>query len=93
MSALCWKTTSFPKKRRQNVRAQLESFTTEQLYARLEEVDPDSALRLHPNDRRRIERAVEVFLVTGKPISQQQAQMSRKKALPEPCILPDPGAV
>ncbi|NLC46624.1 MAG: tRNA (adenosine(37)-N6)-dimethylallyltransferase MiaA [Firmicutes bacterium] len=70
----------FPQKSAdKNVRAQLESFTTEQLYARLEEVDPDSALRLHPNDRRRIERAVEVFLVTGKPISQQQAQMSRKK--------------
>jgi tRNA dimethylallyltransferase len=44
------------------------------LMRQLEKVDPDSALRLHPNDQRRLIRALEVFEVTGKPLSQQQQQ-------------------
>lgn len=39
------------------------------LYARLEAVDPNAALRIHPNDRYRIIRALEVFEATGHPIS------------------------
>lgn len=47
------------------------------LYRRLEEVDPLSAKKLHPNDLRRIIRALEVYLRTGEPISSLQ----RKKEL------------
>jgi len=42
------------------------------LYRRLEEVDPDSALRIHPNDLQRISRALEVYEQTGTPISHLQ---------------------
>jgi len=39
------------------------------LYARLHEVDPESARRLHPNDFVRVSRALEVCELTGKPLS------------------------
>lgn len=38
--------------------------------ARLRAVDPESAARLHPNDRRRIIRALEVYELTGETISE-----------------------
>jgi len=41
----------------------------EALYARLQRVDSMSATRIHPNDLRRVVRALEVFLVSGKPLS------------------------
>lgn len=40
------------------------------LYQELKKVDPISALRIHPNDTFRIIRALEVFYLTGQPISQ-----------------------
>jgi tRNA dimethylallyltransferase len=49
------------------------------LHARLAAVDPQSAARLHPRDRRRIIRALEVYEQTGVPISQQQRQFDRAR--------------
>jgi len=49
------------------------------LHARLAEVDPLSAARLHPNDQVRIVRALEVFEQTGRPISSQQTQFGRRR--------------
>ena len=43
-------------------------------HARLAAVDPESAARLHPNDLRRIIRALEVHELTGKPMSAWQTQ-------------------
>jgi tRNA dimethylallyltransferase len=42
------------------------------LYERLRQADPEAATRIHPNDRRRMIRALEVFALTGRPISQWQ---------------------
>jgi tRNA dimethylallyltransferase len=53
------------------------------LHARLAEVDPAAAARIHPNDRVRIVRALEVFERTGVPISQQQA-LDAARRLPRP---------
>lgn len=39
------------------------------LHARLAEVDPLTAARLAPNDSQRIQRALEVYLLTGQPMS------------------------
>jgi tRNA dimethylallyltransferase len=39
------------------------------LYAELLRVDPESASRVHPNDQRRIIRALEVYHATGRPMS------------------------
>lgn len=40
------------------------------LYRALSEVDPASAGRIHPNDRSKLLRALEVFRLTGRPISE-----------------------
>jgi tRNA dimethylallyltransferase len=42
------------------------------LHAELERVDPDAAARIKPNDRQRIQRALEVYRVSGKPLSAWQ---------------------
>ena len=42
---------------------------TEHLYARLRQVDPEAALKIHPHDQKRIIRALEYFHLTGQPIS------------------------
>lgn len=42
------------------------------LYRWLYQVDPDAAARLHPHDTVRVVRALEVFLLTGTPLSQWQ---------------------
>ena len=44
------------------------------LHQRLEMVDPVAASNLHPNDHRRIIRALEVYKTTGKPISHLQME-------------------
>lgn len=54
------------------LRAELERL--EDPHTRLAEVDPVTAARLHPNDRVRIVRALEVFHLTGKPISELQTR-------------------
>jgi tRNA dimethylallyltransferase len=40
------------------------------LHERLQKIDPQSALKIHPNDEFRIVRALEIFELTGKPKSQ-----------------------
>lgn len=44
------------------------------LYERLLKIDPIYASRIHPNDLRRIIRALEVYELTGKPISEKQSE-------------------
>ena len=51
----------------------------EALLAELAKVDPDTAARLHPNDEKRIIRALEVWLTTGKTITQHNEET---KAIP-----------
>jgi tRNA dimethylallyltransferase len=51
------------------LRLQFADVTGEELLRRLFLVDPETASRLHPNDRVRIIRALEVFSQTGRPIS------------------------
>ncbi|TCS93808.1 tRNA (adenosine(37)-N6)-dimethylallyltransferase MiaA [Hazenella coriacea] len=55
---------------RQELNEYAEKHGNEALHRRLYEVDPASAVKLHPNDRRRIIRAMEVYQVTGKPLSE-----------------------
>ena len=54
---------------RAKINAKLESQGLHALYAELQRVDPVTAERLNPNDQQRISRAVEVFRVSGKPLS------------------------
>ena len=41
-----------------------------QLHDMLRQVDPESAERLHENDVRRVSRAIEIYRLTGKPLSE-----------------------
>ncbi len=43
----------------------------EKLYIKLKRADPEAASNIHPNDQRRIIRALEVYDLEGKPISEQ----------------------
>jgi tRNA dimethylallyltransferase len=56
------------------LRSQLASLTQTYVYACLQQVDPVAAQKIHPNDKVRTLRALEVFYVTGKPISEQQGE-------------------
>ncbi len=47
------------------------------LHTRLLAVDPEAAGRIHRNDRKRLVRALEVFTLTGKPISASQSQFDQ----------------
>ena len=63
------------------VRARLEAEAARlgwpALHARLATVDPVTAARLKPNDSQRIQRALEVFEVSGVPLSQLHADRQR----------------
>lgn len=58
------------------LRDKLRELTNEALHARLTEIDPPSALRIHVNDTKRLIRAIEVFELTGTPISAHQTEWS-----------------
>jgi tRNA dimethylallyltransferase len=57
----------------------IEREGAEHLHARLAQVDPQSALRLHPRDTRRVIRALEVWEKTGQSISALQQQFERSR--------------
>ena len=82
------------------VRTRLEAEAPATLHARLSEVDPIAAARLHPNDVRRVVRALEVWELTGRPISDYQqtwdspnfagaAAQPAPPAQPIPCVALD----
>ena len=62
---------------RLELEAEADRDGSETLHARLAEGDPVTALRLHPADRRRIIRALEVLALTGRPLSSFQTSHDR----------------
>ena len=56
------------------LRSQLESIGQIQLYAMLQQVDSVAAQKIHPHDSVRTLRALEVFYITGNPISDLQGE-------------------
>ncbi len=54
---------------RRRLEAEAEQLGKQALHDRLRAVDPKTADRLHPNDVRRVVRALEVWELTGRPIS------------------------
>jgi tRNA dimethylallyltransferase len=59
---------------RRSLQAEAKRVGPEAFHRRLAEVDPQSARWIHPNDTRRIVRALEVYAKTGLPISAYQQQ-------------------
>ncbi|WP_339460751.1 tRNA (adenosine(37)-N6)-dimethylallyltransferase MiaA [Nodularia spumigena] len=58
----------------QELRSQLQSLGQTTLYGILQQVDAIAAQKIHPHDNVRTLRALEVFYITGRPISQQQGE-------------------
>jgi tRNA dimethylallyltransferase len=52
------------------------------LHSRLAQVDPQAARRIHPNDPQRIQRALEVYRLTGMPMSEWFARLVDADRLP-----------
>ena len=61
--------------------AEADRFGWEYMHRRLAEVDPDAAARIHPHDPQRIQRALEVYEITGQPMSVLRAK-PRSELLP-----------
>lgn len=59
---------------RESLQARARAEGLPALRAELERADPEAAARIHPNDEKRTIRALEVFLATGKPISQHDRE-------------------
>ncbi len=59
---------------RQSIESELAEYGSDALHARLTQVDPLAASTIHPNDTRRLVRALEVYQATGEPISHQQME-------------------
>lgn len=49
------------------------------MHARLAEVDPESAKRLNPNDAQRLQRALEVYEITGRSMTDLWAEQEKQK--------------
>ena len=69
---------AFSEESSEEVRDALKKIAAEpdgrsRLHAMLAEVDPDSARRLHENDVRRVIRAIEIYRLTGRTMTEQMA--------------------
>lgn len=65
-----------------NIRADIEKLVAEHgkqhIHELLKKVDPESAERLNPNDPQRVQRAYEVFLISGKTLTQHWSEQEEQ---------------
>ena len=64
---------------REQLTAELEAIGPEAMYAKLQAVDPEAAAAIHPNNKVRVLRALEVCLQTGRPFSAYRTGVRRKR--------------
>ena len=64
---------------RERLKREAEDAGSTRMHERLREVDGEAADRIHPNDIRRIVRALEVHEMTGQPISSFQTDFAREQ--------------
>lgn len=67
------------EKIREELKSQIQAEGLEKLYAQLQKIDPEAAGKISANDQKRIIRALEVYRLTGKPISNFQTQWNAAK--------------
>jgi len=67
---------------RTNLKQTAKEQGTEKLYEILQKIDPLSAERIHKNDEKRLIRALEVYQLTGRPISSFQQQWRNNRNRP-----------
>ena len=64
---------------RQQILTQADAEGWSAVHAQLAAVDPVSAARIHPTDPQRLQRALEVYLVSGKTMTQLREEQERKQ--------------
>jgi len=64
---------------RQSLAEQARAESPEWLHRQVAAVDPTAAAKLHANDERRLIRALEVYRLTGRPISEHQRQFAEPR--------------
>ena len=64
---------------RQRLLDEAEQMGWPHLHARLAEVDPESAERLNPNDSQRLQRALEVYEISGRTMTELWAEQEKQK--------------
>lgn len=72
---------------RENVRRRLEEYGPEALHRRLAEIDPAMAAKIHPHDRQRIARGIEIFESSGSRWSDLLQQQQRNSAIKNCCLI------
>lgn len=76
-----------PKEFRKEMEKRFESETTPLIHEKLSKVDAEAAGKIHPNDRRRILRALEVYEYLGTPISVLQREQQKEESPYNPIII------
>ena len=59
---------------RAEIEAEAKQLGWQALHDRLAQIDPESAERIHPNDPQRLQRALEIYAITGKTMTQLFAE-------------------
>lgn len=72
---------------RQRFEQEFDAVGGEEMLKRLSAFDPESAARLHPNNRRRIIRAFEVYETTGRTVTEQNILSHENESPIEPLVL------
>jgi len=71
----------------QRLEAELNTYGAAALHQRLQEIDPQQAEKIHPNNHRRLIRALEVFETTGKRLSDSADAENLLESAYEPLII------
>ena len=72
---------------RRELEERMERLGAEQMLQELAGFDPETAARLHPNDRRRIIRAFEIYTLTGHTLTEQNMLSKQGNRLIEPLLI------
>lgn len=72
---------------RQRLEEEFDTFGGEEMLKKLSVIDSETAARLHPNDKKRIIRAFEVYETSGKTVTEQNKESHNGEAFIEPLIL------
>lgn len=72
---------------RESLEKLFDEVGAEEMLSRLAQFDPQTAERLHPNNRRRIIRAFEVYKLTGKTLTEQNENSKLNPSDLEPLVI------
>ncbi len=65
---------------RETLQQEFDALGAEQMHRRLRAIDPEAAAAIHPNNRKRVLRAIAFYQLTGKKISQHNREQRRRES-------------